>query len=106
MSAEEWIKNIVPDDLPDPYHLIALEIGVENAIKLARQFGGTQVYFPKHDNALINARDRQIRKEYTGYNVKELSSKYNLTENWIRSIVRGKSSMEDLDQYQLEFPEL
>ncbi|MBB6673002.1 Mor transcription activator family protein [Cohnella nanjingensis] len=99
---EHWVNDIRPEDLPDPYNNIALEIGVDQTMKIALRFGGTQVYFPKYDSVLSNARDRQIRKEYDGYNTKELALKFNLTENWVRSIVRGKSPEEDLDQNQLK----
>ncbi|MCD9025765.1 Mor transcription activator family protein [Cohnella silvisoli] len=101
MLTESWVHDVKPEDLPDPYHHIALEIGVMNTLKLARIFGGSQIYLPKHDNALQIVRDRQIRKEYDGYNCKALAMKYNLTENWVRSIIRGKSSSEDLDQLDL-----
>jgi len=101
VSAESWIKDVKPDDLPDPYYQIAKEIGVEPTLKIAKLFGGAKIYLPKHDTALQTVRDRQIRKEYNGYNCRELAKKYNLTENWVRSIVRGKSPAEDLDQLSL-----
>ncbi|ALA68822.1 hypothetical protein GT50_00465 [Geobacillus stearothermophilus 10] len=101
VSAESWIKDVKPDDLPEPYYQMAKEIGVEATLKIAKLFGGTKIYLPKHDTALQTVRDRQIRKEYNGYNCKELAIKYNLTENWVRSIVRGKNAAEDLDQLTL-----
>lgn len=101
MSAESWIEDVQPDDLPEPYCDMAKEIGVDSALKLAKLYGGARVYLPKYDSALQIVRDRQIRKEYNGYNVRDLAKKFNLTESWIRSIVRGKAPTEDLDQLSL-----
>lgn len=82
-----WVKDITPELLPEPYRKLSEEIGIENVIILTEKFQGTSVYFPKLDGLLKSLRDRQIRDEYNGDNVKDLARKYGLTEVWIRSIL-------------------
>ncbi|MEN2256235.1 Mor transcription activator family protein (plasmid) [Paraclostridium benzoelyticum] len=36
-----------------------------------------------------DARDREIIEKFNGFNVKELASNYNMSESYIRSIIRN-----------------
>ena len=71
----ELIKELIADtklpDIPDRYRAIVEIVGVENYIRLAP------------------ARNRRIRKEYNGYNAKELAARYNLTLPQILNIIKG-----------------
>ena len=76
------------EDLHPTYRKIASVIGVENAVKLGRLFGGLDVYFPKVD-ALISrkAKHRMIFEEFDGRNYADLARKHGLSETWIRKII-------------------
>ncbi len=85
-SLKDLLKLITEDDLPDTYKQIAF-IGIDNIVKIAELFGGTWQYMPKLDSILKEARDREIKDEFNGYNYDELARKYNLSSQWIRNIV-------------------
>ncbi|MCR8747227.1 Mor transcription activator family protein [Romboutsia lituseburensis] len=67
--------------------------GLEKAKWLFEEFGGTSVYFPTEKMIYKEARDRDIISEYNGFNHKELATKYNMSESYIRAIInRHKQS--------------
>lgn len=78
-------------DLPEQFTNIAKKIGIENTKELFREFGGTSVYFPTQKTVYKNARDREIIKNFTGFNEKELAIKYNMSENYIKSIIKRQN---------------
>ena len=60
--------------------------------RLVDVYGGTgRVYIPQADKLLIPIRDRLIRDEYNGSNVYALCKKWNLSEGYVRGIVREKT---------------
>ena len=74
-------------DLPPQFENIAIELGI------FKEFGGTSVYFPTEKMIYKEARDREIISEYNGFNHKELATKYNMSESYIRAIInRHKKS--------------
>ena len=103
---EKWLDEIRPEDLPEPYGRIAALIGVRHALVLAQEFAGSEVYFRKLDGALCEVRDRKIRGEFNGYNVRELAKKYGLTDRWVRSIVTpgGDPNQRTLFELDPEMP--
>ncbi|GAB6170767.1 hypothetical protein JCM15765_02450 [Paradesulfitobacterium aromaticivorans] len=90
MSHDDWISDLKPEDLPEPYREISIMVGLRNALKIADKFQGTAVYLPKLDAAIRKVRDERIKKEFTGSNHKELARKYGLTEIWVRQILAEK----------------
>lgn len=81
------------DDLREEQKQIAAVIGVENYLKLTRQFGGTNIYIAKAEEIVKrNERDENIKKEFNGSNYAQLAVKYGLTEVWIRNIVSEKAA--------------
>ncbi len=78
--------EIIKDDLPEIYTLLVAEIGLENAIKIAKIFGGQYIYFQKLESIERPLRDKKIRDEFNGYNFSKLAKKYNLSEIQIRNI--------------------
>lgn len=94
----EWMDELPLEKFPEPYQTIAREIGIPGAVKLAKRFAGTGMYFPKLDDALIELRNRKIKVEFTGANHKALARKYDLTERWIYEILK---ETEDKDQINL-----
>ena len=75
-------------DLPPQFENIAMEIGIDRVKALFKEFGGTSVYFPTEKMIYKEARDREIIEKFNGFNVKELASKYSMSESYIRAIIR------------------
>ena len=46
------------------------------------------MYFPTEKMIYKEARDREIIEEFNGFNVKELASKYRMSESYVRAINR------------------
>lgn len=87
-------------DLPLQFENIAIRLGIEKAKWLFEEFGGTSVYFPTEKMIYKEARDREIISEYNGFNHKELASKYNMSESYIRSIInKHKKNNDFIDSY-------
>ncbi|NLI14569.1 Mor transcription activator family protein [Pelotomaculum propionicicum] len=94
-------KEVTLEDLPESYKRIASIIGPENAIQLAMELGGSYLYIPKYDSVIKNVRDRMIRKEFTGFNVRDLAKKYCLSESWIRDILQDTIGSERGEQLKM-----
>ncbi|GKZ04264.1 hypothetical protein ANS017_21470 [Paraclostridium bifermentans] len=75
-------------DLPPQFENIAIEIGIDRVKALFKEFGGTSVYFPTEKMIYKEARDREIIEEFNGFNVRELASKYSMSESYVRAILR------------------
>ncbi|MBS6509298.1 MAG: transcriptional regulator [Paraclostridium bifermentans] len=76
-------------DLPPQFESIAMKVGIDITKMLFKEFGGTSVYFPTEKMIYKDARDREIIEKFNGFNVKELASNYNMSESYIRSIIRN-----------------
>nr|WP_207748386.1 Mor transcription activator family protein [Enterocloster bolteae] len=83
------------DDISESYRPLVEMIGLGNVLKLSQYFMGDKMYIPKVERILSPARNRRIRREYNGYNTKELAQDYDLTTNQILQIVR------DMDPQQI-----
>ena len=97
---EELIKDTTMDDIGERYRGIVGIIGIRKFILLSNYARGDELYFPKVENVVGPARNRRIKKEYNGYNGKELADKYNLTVKQIQHIMKdeppiGQMSMEE-----------
>ncbi|OXX83774.1 hypothetical protein AVM15_08565 [Paraclostridium benzoelyticum] len=76
-------------DLPPQFESIAMNVGMDITKMLFKEFGGTSVYFPTEKMIYKDARDREIIEKFNGFNVKELASNYNMSESYIKSIIRN-----------------
>lgn len=85
----KWLEGLPADDLPEPYSEMARVVGVSTVVDLARAMGGSMLYLPKLESLMRMVRDKRIRAEFTGYNIKQLSKKYGITERRVRSIIAG-----------------
>lgn len=80
--------EITPDDFKDDAMALLVDlVGLEQAKKIVVALGGDNIYVPKVESVIRMARNRRIYKEFTGFNQKELATKYNLTPRHIRGIV-------------------
>jgi len=96
----EWTENIKDidinmEEIGERYKDIVNKIGIENFIYLTKEAGGGNCYVPKMDSFLKNTRNRKIAEEYNGYNVKQLSKKYNLSARWVREIIKKVKKIEE-----------
>ncbi len=71
----------------DIYKEIVNTLGVEAAIKIFNMYKGQQVTFPVHLYSTKRIKN-SIVCEYNGYNIKELSKKYDYSEKTIRRIIK------------------
>ncbi len=79
-------------DLPPQFENIAIELGIDKIKALFKEFGGTSVYFPTEKMIYKESRNREILSEFNGFNIKELASKYNMSESYVRAIIRQKKA--------------
>ena len=87
------------EDLTGNQREIAELIGLDNYIKLSKLYGGdSSLYIQKYTEITKNARNREIREKYNGYNSPQLSNMYDLSERQIRFICCG-----DFEYEQLKF---
>lgn len=86
----ELIEDTTIEDIGERYREIALLIGIEKFILLSNYARGDELYFPKVENVVSPARNRRIKKEFNGYNGKELADRYNLTIKQIQNIVKDE----------------
>ncbi len=85
-------KDLHPDHLNGIYREIATLLSCEAALALHHAFRGQQISFPVE----VLSREyiaEQIRKEYNGFNIKELASKFGYTEKWIRHILKTEANV-------------
>lgn len=92
---DELAAETTMEDIADTYKPLVEMIGLGNVLKLSQYFMGDKMYLPKAERLLSPARNRRIRREYNGYNTKELAQEYELTTNQILQIIR------DLDPQQI-----
>lgn len=81
------LDNIDLEDLEGDQLQLATAIGIEAYRELVKEYGGTHIYIPEHEGFKATLRNADIRRDFNGYNFKELAKKYNLTESSIRRIV-------------------
>ncbi|MFR8871401.1 MAG: Mor transcription activator family protein [Paraclostridium sordellii] len=79
-------------DLPPQFENIAIRVGIDITKVLFEEFGGTSVYFPTEKMIYKEARDREILSKFNGFNIKELASKYNMSESYVRAIICQKKA--------------
>jgi hypothetical protein len=73
----------------EDFELVQELIGVEEAQKLIKSFGGSFIYIPK--NNIIIERHQSIKQEFcNGASYNELALKYGYTKNYIRRILHKR----------------
>ena len=75
------------EDLAESQREIAELIGLDNYIKMSKRFGGiNNLYIQKYSEIFKEARNREIKSKYNGYNIRWLAKTYNLSERHIKAI--------------------
>jgi len=87
MSNPQDILNRLTGD----FKRLALLIGIENALKVAEEFGGLSINIPKLAFIKKEKRDKQIRDDYDQKTpVRQLTMRYGLTQRRIYDILGEK----------------
>lgn len=97
---EELIADTTIEDIGERYRDVVQLIGIRNFILLSNYSRGEELYFPKVENVVAPARNRRIKKEYDGYNDKELAARYNITVKQVQRVMRDEPPV---GQMTLEF---
>lgn len=87
---KELIADTTMEDIAERYRPVVEIVGIEKYIEISRYAMGDEIYFPKPETLLAPARNRRIRKEYNGFNAKELAQRYNLTLPQIHAILKDE----------------
>lgn len=90
------IRDIKPDDLHPTYQAFASLVGIENALIIGREMGGTQIYLPKLNIEQLVLRldvDRKIVEEFNGHNHAELARKYKMADRTIYKILERETAL-------------
>lgn len=94
MNVDELTRQLIGetkiDDISESYRSVVEIIGVDKFIELSDYAKGDELYFPKIENIIAPARNRRIKKEWNGYNLKQLAEKYNLTTKQISNIIKDE----------------
>lgn len=99
----DLLKDITIDDIPDGCQPIVNIIGMEHFFELSEYAQGDALYIPKPDSIVAPARNRKIKKEWNGYNIRELADKYGLTPNRIRSILKDEQVFGQISIFDPDF---
>lgn len=91
---KELIRKLTMEDLSPNMQELAKIIGIEKVIELSRIYASERLIIPYINSILLPARNKKIREEFNGNNIKELSIKFSLSTRQIRHIIekRGKSN--------------
>ncbi len=88
VNEEKLLRDLTIEDLQEQHRDFAEALGMENLIKLSEHFGGTSIYVPQRRELVKQRVYGLIRKEYDGTNIKELASRYDVSESTVYNVVR------------------
>lgn len=97
----DLIAETTIEDIAETYRPVAEIIGVEAFARLGEYARGDELYFPKVESIVTPARNRRIKQEYNGYNLKELAEKYNLTTKQISNILKDEPIVGQLTLFDM-----
>lgn len=99
---EGLIAETTLEDIAETYRPVVEIIGIDLFVRLSDYARGDELYFPKVENVIAPARNRRIKKEWNGYNSKELAEKYNLTVKQIGNILKDEPIIGQLELFDME----
>lgn len=83
-------QELTLDDLQEKHREYAEIIGIDNLLKLADNFGGTNIYIPQRRELEKYKIYNSIYKEFDGSNLQELTQKYGVSKSTVYKIVNDK----------------
>ena len=87
---EQLAKELVlkyPDKILQPFDTLFDEMGYEAVCAVSKLYGGSTLYIPTTRRIFSKCFAEEIRKEFDGVNIKDLSRKYSFCERSIRYIL-------------------
>ena len=73
---------------------LAEHVGFEIARTMAESWGGLNIYVPKAMEMKLHSRDEQIWREFDGHNQSDLARKYNISVQWVYTIIKRMRALE------------
>lgn len=98
---KELIAETTLADIQESKKPIVEITGIEAFAALGDYAKGEELYFPTVENIIAPARNRRIKKEYTGYNEKELAKKYELTIKQVINILKDVPHPAQINMFDL-----
>lgn len=74
--------------VPEPYKTYIDIMGLEAFRCMVDKYGGDKIYIPKNGFLENMIRTENIKREYNGTNISELSRKYDISRSRIYEIIR------------------
>lgn len=87
-AVENRIKTHGAESLGEPFHGLYRLIGYDGIEALCDELGGSQFYVPTLQRVFQQAIIQQVQQEFDGFNHRELSRRYGLSERTIRNYVK------------------
>ncbi len=85
--SEEIRDDVMIEDLHQALQVIAGIVGIEGALRISAEYGGTNLYIPKLENALQKARERAMVSAFTGDNYQDLAKRFKVSDRYVRSVI-------------------
>jgi Mor family transcriptional regulator len=67
----------------------AKELATRATDRIASQWAGQQIYIPEALGFKLQSRDMEIWKKYNGRNRRQLCQEYDITDAWLRKILKA-----------------
>lgn len=96
------IEETTLEDISESYRPVVEIVGIEKFIELSEYARGDELYFPKTENIIAPARNRRIKREWDGYNLKELAEKYHLTTKQVGNILKDEPLVGQISLFDME----
>lgn len=74
----------------------AIQLATSIADRLAEDFGGQVITFPKDYNRKLRERDEQILADFDGSNFSELAMRYGMCDRTIRKLIARSQSRQSV----------
>ena len=92
--------DIEAEELHPTYQTFAKVIGIDAAVKLGQEFGGSHMYFPRLDALTISSRAERDKKiivdhESGNYNIEQLGRKYKMCAMGIQGVLKRAKACSD-----------
>jgi Mor family transcriptional regulator len=87
MDLEQEYKR---EDFPAYYLRVVDVIGIDTAVLLCKEIGGTPMYVPKLERPKAKVKKRAIQADFrAGEGIRKLARKYRCSARWITYCVKG-----------------
>lgn len=84
----DFLDKLTLEDLEGEQRQLAEIVGIEAYKRLVKVYGGSNdVYIAKESTITKKMRDEAINREFNGYNIRNLRTKYGLSEASVRRIL-------------------